>query len=151
MLSLGFHSFVNQVREKMNDKQLKERLFYLVVNNFEHKITDYTDDLETFSNKFFNNKSENNFERSFFKLWEIMIYFDLVSISDTDFLSANLCESDGSFLRAIMEYRSKFGKSSDLKKDKYCVITKENSSKTDSAISECLIKWKSSIFKYDKS
>ena len=37
MLSLGFHSFINQVREKMNDKQLKERLFYLVVNHFEHK------------------------------------------------------------------------------------------------------------------
>ena len=151
MLSLGFHSFVNQVREKMNDRQLKERLFYLVVNNFEHKITDYTDDLESFSNKFFNNKSENNFERSFFKLWEIMIYFDLVSINDNDFLSAHLCESDGSFLRSVMEYRSKFGKSSDLKKDKYCVISKENNSKTNSAISECLIKWKSSIFKYDKS
>lgn len=151
MLSLGFHSFINQVRNKMNDYQLKERLFYLVVNNFEHKVTDYVDDLESFSNKFFNNKSENNFERSFFKLWEIIVYFDLVSINDTDFLSANLCESDGSFLRAIIEYRAKFVKSSYLKKDKYCVITKENNSKTNSAISECLIKWKSSIFKYDKS
>ena len=42
-----------QVREKMNDSELKERLFYLVVNNFEHKIVDYTDDLESFANKFF--------------------------------------------------------------------------------------------------
>lgn len=151
MLSLGFHSFINQVREKMNDRQLKERLFYLVVNNFEHKITDYSDDLESYSNKYFSNKSDSNYERSFFKLWEIMIYFDLISITDSDFLCANLCESDGSFLRSIIEYRSKFAKASDLKKDKYCVISKGNSEKINSVISECLIKWKPSIFKYDKS
>ena len=151
MLSLGFHSFINQVREKMNDKQLKERLFYLVVNHFEHKIIDYPDDLESFSNKFFNNKSENNFERSFFKLWELIIYFDLIPINDSNFLSANLCESDGSFSRAIIEYRLKFGKASDIKKDKYCIITKPNNSNVNNLISECLVKWKSSIFKYDKS
>lgn len=151
MLSLGFHSFINQVREKMNDRQLKERLFYLVVNNFEHKITDYNEDLETFSNNYFNNKSDVNFERSFFKLWEIIFYFDLIQLSDNNFLSANLCENDGSFLRAIMEYRSKFGKSTDLKKDKYCIINKDNNGKANSIISECLIKWKSSIFKLDKN
>ena len=119
LLSLGFHSFINQVREKMNDSELKERLFYLVVNNFEHKIVDYTDDLESFANKFFKNKSEDNYERSFFKLWEIIFYFDLINTDDSNFLSVNLCDKDGSFLRSIIEYRTLFGKSSDIKKDKY--------------------------------
>ena len=146
LLSLGFHSFINQVREKMNDDQLRERLFYLVVNKFEHKINEHDDDLEQKSEKYFN--SSTDIERSFYKLWEIIFYFNLIPLDQTNFLSVSLAEKDGSFLRAILEYRNKFGKASDVKKDHYCLITKSNDSKSDNIISECITKWNSSIFKY---
>lgn len=151
LISFGFNSFIKQVREKMLDKQLKERLFYLVVNNFEHKINDHNDDLENISIKLFKDSGEKNFERSFFKLWEMIIYFDLINLNDKDFLSSHLCEKDGSFLKATFEYRNKYFKKDDLKKDHYCVTTKPNNKKLSEVQSECMNKYKSSIFKYEKS
>ena len=151
LISLGFNSFIKQVREKMLDKQLQERLFYLVVNNFEHKINDYNEDLENISIKLFKESNDKNFERSFFKLWEMIIYFDLINLNDKDFLSSHLCEKDGSFLKATLEYRNKYLKKDDLKKDHYCVTTKPNNKKLSDLQSECINKYKSSIFKYEKS
>ena len=151
LISLGFNSFIKQVREKMLDKQLKERLFYLVVNNFEHKINDHNDDLENISVKLFKDSGDKNFERSFFKLWEMIIYFDLINLNDKDFLSSHLCEKDGSLLKATLEYRNKYLKKDDVKKDHYCVITKPNNKKLSDVQSECMNKYKSSIFKYEKS
>lgn len=151
LISLGFNSFIKQVREKMLDKQLQERLFYLVVNNFEHKINDHNEDLENISIKLFKESNDKNFERSFFKLWEMIIYFDLINLNDKDFLSSHLCEKDGSFLKATLEYRNKYLKKDDLKKDHYCVTTKPNNKKLSDLQSECINKYKSSIFKYEKS
>ena len=151
LITLGFNSFIKQVREKMLDKQLKERLFYLVVNNFEHKINDHNDDLENISIKLFKDSGDKNFERSFFKLWEMIVYFDLINLNDKDFLSSHLCEKDGSFLKATLEYRNKYLKKDDVKKDHYCVTTKPNNKKLSDIQSECMNKYKSSIFKYEKS
>jgi 23S rRNA U2552 (ribose-2'-O)-methylase RlmE/FtsJ len=146
LLSLGFTSFTKQVREKMNDNQLQERLFYLVVNQFEHKINDYDKDLEFMTNSFFKLNIEDTPSRSFYKLWEILFYFGLISSDKKDFSSSHLAESDGSFLQSVIQYRNKFFNSSDIKNDKYCVITKNN--KVNEIISECINKWKSSIFKH---
>lgn len=151
LISLGFNSFIKQVREKMLDKQLKERLFYLVANNFEHKINDYNDDLENISIKLFKESNDKNFDRSFFKLWEMIIYFDLINLNDKDFLTSHLCEKDGSFLKATLEFRNKYAKKDNLKNDHYCVTTKSNNQKLSDIQSECINKYKSSIFKYEKS
>lgn len=151
LISLGFNSFIKQVREKMLDKQLKERLFYLVVNNFEHKINDHNEDLENISIKLFKESNEKSFERSFFKLWEMIVYFDLIDLNEKDFLTSHLCEKDGSFLKATLEFRNKFAKKADLKNDHYCVTTKSNNQKLSDTQSECINKYKSSIFKYEKS
>lgn len=145
LLSLGFHSYTKQIREKMDDDQLKERLFYLVVNNFEHKINDYSDDLENISNKYFKLNKEDILSRSFYKLWELIFYFNLIKTDESKFSSSHLAEGDGSFLQAVLQYRNKF---SNAKKDKYCVITKNSNNKVDNVISECVNKWKSSIFKH---
>jgi 23S rRNA U2552 (ribose-2'-O)-methylase RlmE/FtsJ len=150
LLSLGFHSYTKQVREKMNDKQLKERLFYLVVNQFEHKINDYDKDLENISNNYLKLNKEDTLSRSFYKLWEIIFYFRLISSDEKNFLSSHLAESDGSFLQTVIQYRNKFSSSSDIKNDKYCVITKNNN-KVNEIISECMNKWKSSIFNHNTS
>lgn len=148
LLNLGYHSFLQQVREKMEDSQLKERLFYLVVNNFEHKINDFNDDLESIASKYFSS-SNSAFERSFFKLWEIIFYFDLIPLNKKDFVSANISEKDGSFLRSTLEYRKKFFKESEIKKDSYCLLTRDINEKMDKVMSECINKWKSNIYKYE--
>ena len=149
LLSLGFHSYTKQVREKMNDAQLQERLFYLVVNQFEHKINDYDKDLEKISNKYFQLNKDDNISRSFYKLWELILFFELIPSDEKNFSSSNLAESDGSFLQSVIQYRNKFFSSSDIKNDKYCVITNNKNNKVDEIISECMNKWKSSIFKHN--
>lgn len=142
LLSLGFHSYTKQVREKMNDSQLKERLFYLVVNNFEHKINDYDNDLENISNKYLNTK--DSIARSFYKIWEILFYFNLMPLDNKNFSSSHLGDNDGTSLQAVIQFRNKYI-SQHSKNDKYCVLANKKG-KLNEVVSECIKTWKSSIF-----
>ena len=77
LISLGFHTYIHQNKNKLMDSKLRESNFYLVVNKFEHIISDSKDDLKTITEKYFKtgkNKPEI-ISRSFFKLWEILFYF----------------------------------------------------------------------------
>jgi 23S rRNA U2552 (ribose-2'-O)-methylase RlmE/FtsJ len=120
-ISLGFHSFIHQTKDKMSilDKVRKKKQFYYVVNKFEHVILNHKDDLNSLTKLYFNIKKDAPWilSRAFYKLWEILFLFDLVKM-DKSITYAALAEGPGSFLQALMYYREKFYPK-DHQKDKY--------------------------------
>ena len=123
LFSLGFHSFLHRTKNAMEITQNLEtkNKFYYVVNPFEHRINDFKDDLSSFTKNYFKMKKEdpNILSRAFYKMWEIIYYFDLASKKDLTY--AALAEGPGSFLQAVLKFREKFDY--DLNKDKYFGVT----------------------------
>ena len=84
LFSLGFHSFLHRTKSAMDiTKKLETKNeFYYVVNPFEHKINDYEKDLDNSTKEFFKMKDNDPkiLSRSFYKMWEMLYYFDIVKI-----------------------------------------------------------------------
>jgi len=120
LFSLGYHYYLKQVREKLNSDDLINRIFYLIVNNFEVNIPEYEDDLESkFKKKL---KLENFYSRDFFKIWEILTYFNLLG----DKSISSLCLSEnGGFIQGIHYFREYYF---NVKNDK---LSYENKSKKE--------------------
>ena len=109
LLSLGFHKYLFGARQKMDIDEFKKRVYYLIVNQFESEIPEYSKDLNSnIPKKLEFNKTETVISRDFYKLWELITYFDLVS--DSDFKSLSIGENGG-FLQCIINYRNKYYKS----------------------------------------
>lgn len=128
ILSLGYHYYTKQVREKMNIEEFKNRKFYLIVNNFENDIPDHDELIDKKINSMLKlDKSSEILSRDFFKLWEIIIYYNLCA--DKSLKSVSLSENGG-FLQAISYFRSNY---LNTKTDTYCY-----QGGTKSEIAECL-------------
>tara|TARA_B100000902_G_scaffold381837_1_gene418824 strand:+ start:2458 stop:3690 length:1233 start_codon:yes stop_codon:yes gene_type:complete len=128
IFSLGYHYYTKQVREKMYDEELQNRKFYLIVNQFESDIPDYNENLNNvLSTKLKLDKGTNIFSRDLFKLWEMLVYFNLAE--EKDFKSVSLSENGG-FLQCINYFRQNYVKS---KGDVYCY-----QGNSDKEVSECL-------------
>ena len=99
--SLGFHSFLHRTKNSMEiTKNLEtSNKFYYVVNPFEHKINDYKDDLTKSTKDFFKMKKDdpNILSRAFYKMWEMIYYFDLASKKDLTYLLHWQKDQDHSF------------------------------------------------------
>lgn len=122
-LSLGYHYFIHRTKESMertNQLESKNK-FYYIVNPFEHTISNYDEDLSSNTKKFFKMKDNDPkiLSRAFYKMWEILMYFDIASKKDLNY--AALAEGPGSFLQAVLKFREKYNY--DLKKDKYFGVT----------------------------
>jgi 23S rRNA U2552 (ribose-2'-O)-methylase RlmE/FtsJ len=122
LFSLGFHSFIHRTKSKMdktNKLEIKSK-FYLVVNPFEHKVSNYDNSISDVTKEYLNLKDTNILTRAFYKMWEILMLFD---IADSKKLTYGaLAEGPGSFLQAVYYYRQKI-QGNDLKNDKYHGIT----------------------------
>ena len=122
-ISLGFHYFFHRTKDSMsitNDLKTKNK-FYYVVNPFEHIISDYSEDINTMTRKFFRMKEKdpNILSRAFYKMWEMLVSFELIEKDNLTY--AALAEAPGSFIQAVIEYREKFSKT--MKKDKVFSVT----------------------------
>jgi len=115
--NLGFHSYIHQTKNKMNitSKLETKDKFYYIVNAFEsdENLMKKTSEFLKLSKE-----SPKILSRAFFKMWEILMVFDLVDNKELTY--AALAEGPGSFLQAVMEYRKKYN---NLSKDKYYSIT----------------------------
>ncbi len=122
LFSNGFHYFIHRTKDAMeitNKLESKEK-FYLIVSPFEHKTQNYKDDLLSVTKKYLNMKDEPRIlSRAFFKMWEIMHYFDIGREKDLTY--AALAEGPGAFIQAVLKYREKFNLVS--KKDKFFGVT----------------------------
>lgn len=123
--SYGFQHFIHASKNKL--EMLKEyenkKKVYLVLNPFERYVDNYEENIGNVTKKYFEIKGEKPdvLSRGFYKLWEILLMFDLIDKNNTKFVSAHLAEGPGSFIQATMFYRDMFCKES--KNDKYHAVT----------------------------
>lgn len=124
----GFHHFIHQTKnttEILKSFEGKKKV-YLVFNRFERYIDNYDDNIGNVSKKFFELVEPNApdiMSRGFYKLWEILLLFNLVDTKKSDFVSAHLAEGPGSFIQATIFYRDTYCKKGLPKNDKYYAVT----------------------------
>ena len=130
--SLGFNHWIHASKNKTNifNTFTNKKRVYQVINGYERYIDDYDESIGNISKNFFGLGDKSNsllgnkpniLSRAFYKLWEILYFFDLIDINDKNFVSAHLAEGPGSFIQATMFFREMFSK--DSKNDKYHAIT----------------------------
>jgi 23S rRNA U2552 (ribose-2'-O)-methylase RlmE/FtsJ len=135
--NLGFNHFIHKSKEEKMEKVEKDfngrKKIYLVVLPFEKNLDKTLNDTDisigTAISSFIKSNVKTNvsnvLSRAYLKLWEMIIYFDL--IEDTEqFTSAHIAEGPGSFVQATIMYRElqeKLKKIKSCKKDKYYVVT----------------------------
>jgi 23S rRNA U2552 (ribose-2'-O)-methylase RlmE/FtsJ len=108
--SLGFQHYLHNIKrllfpltKKFDDK----KKVYLVLNPFESFIDDYDKSIGDLSKKYLGIEVVS---RGFYKLWELLFMFDLISTTDAGFISAHMGERQGSFIQSTMLFREKFAK-----------------------------------------
>jgi len=120
----GFQHFIHSIKNdtiKLKEFENKKKV-YQVINPFERFIFDYNKSIGELSKEYFELKDKPDIlSRGFYKLWEIILMFDLIDINQDNFTSAHLGENEGSFIQATMFYRDMFSTKS--KNDKYIAIT----------------------------
>ncbi len=123
--ALGFQHFIHQSKDKteiLKEFENKKKV-YQVLNPFERYIDNYEEDIGKTSKKYFGlgKDKPDILSRGFYKLWEILVIYDLIDLENKNFVSAHLAEGPGSFIQATMFYREKFSKY--WKDDKYYAVT----------------------------
>jgi 23S rRNA U2552 (ribose-2'-O)-methylase RlmE/FtsJ len=125
MFELGFHHFIHKAKNSMeivNQFEGKKRV-YLVLNNFERYVDEYNESINDACLEYFDLKKKPKIlSRGFFKLWEILMAYDVIPTETSNFVSASLAESPGSFLQAIIFYRDLYA-GAKAKKDKYHAVS----------------------------
>ncbi len=132
--SLGFYHWIHASKsktEQFNQFQGKKKV-YQVVNGYERYIDDYNQGIGNVSEKYFdlNVKGKPNIlSRAFYKLWEILYYYDVIDVKKTKFRSAHLAEGPGSFIQSVMFFRELYA--NDYKNDTYFAITIHSENEDD--------------------
>lgn len=124
--SLGFTHWIHATKNKTDVFKtfVNKKKVYQVVNGYERYIDDYKDSIGNVSKTYFglnDKKKPAILSRAFYKLWEMIHYYDIIDPNAKSFSSAHLAEGPGSFIQATMFYREMFSKHS--KTDKYHAIT----------------------------
>jgi 23S rRNA U2552 (ribose-2'-O)-methylase RlmE/FtsJ len=126
--NLGMNYYSHSTKDKMEiiPTLATKRKFYYITNTFEHFVDGSPEhSISTHATKYFElNKRVEILSRGFFKLWEMIMMFNLIPTDTSDFVSAHLAEGPGAFLQATMYYREHFiEKKYTTKNDKYYAIT----------------------------
>jgi len=114
--SLGFQYYYHQTKDKMELTQefTNKKKVYWVFNLFDKNIDDYNEDLNNTSIQYFNLKN-SQLKLSFYKLWEINMMFNLISL-DSDFKSIHFSDNLEPSIQSVLFYFNKFSK---ISKNKY--------------------------------
>jgi hypothetical protein len=103
LMSLGFHHFIHKLRTELITftKSIKsENQFYYVVNPFEINISNYNEGINHLAQIYLN--QTKTFNRSFFKMWEILFSFDIMC--DKNFTHVAINDNND----VVMLFRKKF-------------------------------------------
>jgi len=140
--SLGFHHYIHQSKDKMEivEEFKGKKQVYRVVNPFEHDVDNYDKSIKNQTINFLQiQKQPNILTRAFYKLWEMILMFDLIPTDIDKFVSSHLAEGPGSFIQATIAYRDTYSKKS--KNDKYYAITLHSEEKHVPALHKEFIKY----------
>jgi 23S rRNA U2552 (ribose-2'-O)-methylase RlmE/FtsJ len=120
----GFHHFIHQSKNYINDETKKfegKKKVWNVLNRYEPVIDNYQQGIAEISKDYFKEISKVDIVNySFYKLWEIFMYFDLIDLKQDGITTAHILDNTGAFTQATMFYRDMFSKKS--KNDKYNFI-----------------------------
>lgn len=123
----GFHHFIHQSKNNMGEATKAfegKKQVWRVLNKYETTIDNYNKSISSTSFEYFGlDKKPEILSRAFYKLWEIIMYFDLIDLKKDNFVSAHLAEGPGSFIQATISYRDMFAKKGVSKNDKYHSVT----------------------------
>ena len=128
--SLGYGYYIHQTKrgfEKELQQFVGKKEVFRTLNPFERYIDNSEESIGVLSKKYFDlvfktkTKKPEILSRAFYKLWEILMLYDLIDLDNKKFVSAHLAEGPGSFIQATMYYRDMFSKYS--KDDKYYAVT----------------------------
>ena len=116
----GFHHFihVNKIKKDMLKQFEGKKKVYNVFTEFEQYVDDYDKSIGKETISYF--KLKNELHRDFFKYWEIIMLIDVVDLKESNFTSVHICDQNGSFIQAFMNYRNMFSKKN--KTDKHYIL-----------------------------
>jgi 23S rRNA U2552 (ribose-2'-O)-methylase RlmE/FtsJ len=129
----GFHHFIHQSKNYLNDETKKfegKKKVWNVLNRYEPIIDNYQQTMIEIVKKYFESNLNNKLEitnYSFYKLWELFMYYDLTDLKKENFISAHLLDNAGAFTQATTFYREMFAKKNN-DNDKHYFIEYENNS-----------------------
>jgi 23S rRNA U2552 (ribose-2'-O)-methylase RlmE/FtsJ len=121
----GFHHYIHTAKQKceiFNDPKYAKKHF--VTNPFEHQVNEYDKDIKKMSELYFKVRKNSIISRAFYKLWEILIIFDIVPTKPIT--AVFLAEAPGAFVQATSYYRKEFNDEKDTLKDKFYCISVNN-------------------------
>lgn len=124
-MSLGFNWYLHKLKTSFGQYDAKfdgKKKVYRVMNQFETNIDNFNDSISGKAALYFDTKNKPEIlSRAFYKLWEILMMYDLIDINEKNFISSHLAEGPGGFIQATMFFRDMFSNHS--KHDKYYAIT----------------------------
>lgn len=121
----GFHHFIHNNKNKTEKLKVFEgkKKVYLVFNRFEKSVDNYEKSINVLSKKLFSTINPNSkleiIDDGFFKLWEILMLFNLIDINKEKFNSLHLAEKTGSFIQSCIYFRDMYCKKNISKNDKF--------------------------------
>ncbi|ATZ80939.1 FtsJ-like methyltransferase [Bodo saltans virus] len=123
----GFHHFIHQGKNYFGDfvKAFEgKKQVWRVLNKYEVNVDNYKESISDVTKTYFDlNTQQEILSRAFYKLWEILMSFNLIDPNNDKFVSAHLAEGPGSFIQATIFWRDMFCKKNASKNDKYHAIT----------------------------
>jgi len=128
LFSLGFHYYLDRTRNDLTtyNKLIKsENNFYYIINPFETTIPNYDDNLTALTHIYFNMNKNTIINPSFYKLWEMLYFFELADHKVCNYIAID--KTSSGFMKALSSYREKYGFSS--KNDKVHVIASDHDNK----------------------
>jgi 23S rRNA U2552 (ribose-2'-O)-methylase RlmE/FtsJ len=126
----GFHHFIHQSKNYLNDETKKfegKKKVWNVLNRYGTSIDNYSQSITDISKTYFESVSKIEvINNSFYKLWELFMYYDLVDFKKENFISAHITDNAGAFAQSTIYYRDIFSKKASKNDKCYNVELKEN-------------------------
>lgn len=118
----GFHHFIHQSREKLSLTSIfkGKKKVYKIYDEFNENIDEHDVTIASSSLTYFKDNT-TTLTKSFFKMWEILMTFDL--FNNTKASNITSLSDDGETLRAISYFRKMFSTNSS---DTYIVLNDKN-------------------------
>ena len=144
LFKYGFYYFIHQTKDKMEifeSEKNKIREVHKIINPYEDTVPQEdpvkqfkndklkpTDDINTFSIKYFS--SDRIISRAFYKMWELLMMFPLISDNSKNITTLHIAEAPGSFVQSIIYYRHKFFPKEITDKDLYIATSIDSEKKS---------------------
>jgi len=138
-MDLSFNYFTHIIKNRLDDEEYKTKLnsnrkYKYIVNPFEHSIELKFNDFQDITHAMIKTLDikEKISSRSFFKMWEMLVDYDLIDADNKNFNSFHMAEAPGGFVQATILYNDKINKTP--MNSKFFGISLENEIKFNSGL-----------------